>query len=119
VLSAPVASALRDVIGLANRAVHGEYVEPEAGQELATLGLRLVSELQQTYVERVLKPVESVVIQQQEVDAYIAARYRVTTVVPLVDKPTRNTYVFDQPAMNSFLENYKEYAEFIIAVERL
>jgi len=119
VLSGSVASALRDVIGLANRAVHGEYVESQAAEELAKLGLRLVSELQQTYVQRVLKPLESVVIQSAEVDGYSAARYRVTTIVPLVDKPTRNTYIFDQLAMNSFLENYKEYAEFIVAVERL
>src|SRR5207249_1085169 len=49
VLSGPVAGALRDVVALANRAVHGEYVEPPAARDLATLGVRLVAELQQVY----------------------------------------------------------------------
>lgn len=119
VLSGPVAGVLRDVIALANRAVHGEYVEAPAAQELATLGVRLVSELQQLYFERILRPVESAVIQQEEVDRYSTARYRVTTIVPLVENPTKNTYILDQNALNSFLEGYEEYAEFIVAIERL
>jgi hypothetical protein len=119
VLTDSVASALRDVITLSNRAVHGERVEPTAAEELAVLGGRLVRELQQVYLERILRPVESAVITQEEVDRYRTARYRVTTVVPLVEKPTRNTYIFDQDALESFLEGYAEYAEFIVAIERV
>lgn len=119
VLSPQMAGALRDVIALANRAVHGEYVEASAAQDLARLGVRLASELQQLYMERVLRPVERVVIPPAEVDRYATARYRVTTIVPLVDNPTRNTYILDQNELDSFLEGYEEYAEFIVAVERL
>jgi hypothetical protein len=49
----------------------------------------------------------------------VSARYRVTTVVPLVEKPIKNTYVFDQDTLDSFLEGYEEYAEFIVAVEKV
>jgi hypothetical protein len=45
------------------------------------------------------------------------ARYRVTTVVPLVTHPTRNMYMVNQEALDSFLEGYDEYAEFLVAVE--
>lgn len=119
VLTGSVASALRDVITLANRAVHGENVEPGAAEQLALLGVRLVRELQQLSLERVLHPVESVVISRDEVERYAAARYRVTTIVPLVENSIRNTYIFDQEALDSFLEGYEEYAEFIVAVEQV
>ena len=118
-VSGQMAGALRDVIALANRAVHGEYVETSAAQDLASLGTRLAAELQHLYTERVLRPVVKVVIPPEEVDGYAAARYRVTTIVPLVDNPTSNTYIFAQTELDSFLEGYEEYAEFIVGVERL
>ena len=46
VLSSSIADALRDVIALANRAVHGERVEPAAAEALALLGIRLTRELE-------------------------------------------------------------------------
>lgn len=116
-LSRPIASALRDVIGLANRAVHGERVDTEAAQELALLGARLTNEVQQLYADRVLRPIDTAVITQEEVKRHLAGRYRVTTIVPLVTNPTRNTYVVNQEALDSFLEGYDEYAEFLVAVE--
>ncbi len=119
VLRGSVASALRDVISLANRAIHGERVEPAAAEDLALLGTRLVNELKQTYLEHILKPVERAVITTEEVDQYRSAKFKVTTIVPLVDNPTRNTYVLDQDALESFIEGYQEYAEFIIAIEKI
>lgn len=119
VLRGPVASSVRDVITLANRAVHGERIEPNAAEELAILGVRLVHEIQQAYLEHLLQPVEKDVITPQEVDRYRSARYRVTTIVPLVENPTRNIYVFDQEALESFLEGYEECAEFIVSVEQI
>ncbi len=118
VLSGSVAGALREVIGLANRAVHGQRVESGAAEQLALLGVRLIRELQQLSIERVLRPVDTVVISPEEVEQYSSARFRVTTVIPLVEKPTRNTYVFTQEALDSFLEGYEEYAEFVVAIER-
>jgi len=119
VLRGSVASALRDVISLANRAIHGERVEPAAAEDLALLGTRLVNELKQTYLEHILKPVERAVITTEKVDQYRSAKFKVTTIVPLVDNPTRNTYVLDQDALESFIEGYQEYAEFIIAIEKI
>ena len=115
-LSGSVASALRDVITLANRAVHGERMELAAAEELALLGVRLVHEVQQINIERILRPVESKIITPEEVDRYRTARYRVTTIVPLVENPTENSYVFDEEGLESFLDGYEEYAEFIVAI---
>jgi hypothetical protein len=119
VLRGPVASSVRDVINLANRAVHGERVEPNTAEELAILGIRLIHEIQQAYLDHLLKPIEKEVITEHEVNRYRAAQYRVTTIVPLVENPKKNIYVFDQEALESFLEGYEEYAEFIVGVERI
>lgn len=119
VLSPSLASALREVIALANRAVHGERVESADAEQLAVLGVRLIHEVQQLYVERILRPFETVVITGNEVNKYSTSRYKVTTVVPLVENPTKNTYIFDQNALDSFLDGYEEYAEFIVSVEKL
>lgn len=119
VLSPSLASALREVIALANRAVHGERVESADAEQLAVLGVRLIHEVQHLYVERILRPFETVVITGNEVNKYSTARYKVTTVVPLVENPTKNTYIFDQNALDSFLDGYEEYAEFIVSVEKL
>ena len=76
-------------------------------------------EIQQAYLEHLLQPVEKDVITPPEVDRYRSAMYRVTTIVPLVENPTRNIYLFDQEALESFLEGYEEYAEFIVSVEQI
>lgn len=119
VINGPVAGALRDVIGLANRAIHGERVDRDTSEDLAILGVRLVEELQFIYHDRAVAPIERTEISAEERDGFSAARYRVTTVVPAVDSPYRNVYVMDQEAFDTLLEGYDEYAEFIVGVERI
>ncbi len=41
-----IATPLQDVVGLANRAVHGEYVQREAAEEIAEVGVRVLDALQ-------------------------------------------------------------------------
>lgn len=118
-LTQPMADALRSVITLANRAIHGEYAEPETAERLALLGARLTEEIQQLTQDRVLAPAKRDVITHEERGWYSEARYRVTTIVPLVDNPTRNTYLMDQDGLDAFLEGYETYAEFLIGIEPL
>lgn len=119
VLSPSVASALRDVIALANRAVHGERVDPDAAKQLAVLGTRLVYEVQQLCAGRSLNPIEKVVISREEVERYLTPQYKVATVVPLDKNPTKNTYILDQNALKEFLAGYEQYAEFVVSIERI
>jgi hypothetical protein len=119
VLSSQIAGVLRDVIGLANRAVHGEYVEPSAAHDLAVLGVRLAEELQHIYMERLLRPVEKIAIPLEEAEEYVKAKYRVTTVVVRRwESPKLNTYILTQKELDTFLKGYEEYAEIIVAMER-
>lgn len=117
VLPPHVAGALRDVIALANRAVHGEPVEPRAAEDLALLGIRLIREVQHLTFERALRPSDTAEITPADAEAYQGAMYRVTTVVPLAEHPVRNTYVLDQQGLDAFLEGYHEYGEFLVAIE--
>jgi len=118
-LSPSMAEALRSVTALANRAIHGEYAEPETAERLALLGARLTEEIQDLALEKVVTPSERVVISNEQMDRYRGMRYRVTTVTPLVESPTCNTYLLDQEGLDLFLEHYVEYAEFLIGIEPL
>lgn len=41
-----VAAPLQDALGLANRAVHGQYVNREAAEEIAEVGVRFLEALE-------------------------------------------------------------------------
>jgi hypothetical protein len=41
-----IAAPLQDVLGLANRAIHGEYVQREAAEEIAEVGVRVLEALE-------------------------------------------------------------------------
>jgi hypothetical protein len=41
-----IAAPLQDVLGLANRAVHGQYVKREAAEEIAEVGVRVLEALE-------------------------------------------------------------------------
>lgn len=116
VLRESVAVAIRDVMALANRAIHGERVEREAAEQLALLGTRLIGELQSIHTDTA---VSSEVISNEEADEFQSSRYRVVTVVPYVENPVKKTYVLSQSALDDLLEGYGEYAEFVVSVERL
>ena len=110
-------SSLNDVIGLANRAVHGEFIRDKDAENLATIGVRLLDELRYIYREKVVSPIQTNVITHQRLDEFANAKYKVRTVVPLVDEPYTNTYILDQSALDDLLDGYEEYAEFIVSVE--
>ena len=115
----PVASAIRDVLPLANRAVHGEYVRQEDAEQIATLGVRLLTELRHAYRERLVQPVRRRIISDDERDTAEGAKYRVKTIVPLLDEPYELEYILNQEGLDELLEGYSEHAEFITHVEKI
>lgn len=119
VLPTEIAGAIDDIVPLANRAVHGERVRSSDAQELAELGVRVIEELKGLYGDKLtdVKKVEP--IDKCEVDLLMDARYRVETVVPLVNEPYRNVREVNQEGLTSLLEGYEEYAEFIVRVDKI
>jgi hypothetical protein len=55
-LSRDVATSLKEVLSIANRAVHGELVTAESAEMLSSLGVRLIEELWDIYKEKCLSP---------------------------------------------------------------
>jgi hypothetical protein len=119
-LPAKLIESLRDVIVIADRAVHGEQVSQAAANNLANVGVKLLKELKMIYGEKVSKPEDTFIISDADRDRLMErTRYKVTTVVPLAEKPIVNVRILDQEGLDELLEGYGEYAEFLVAIEPL
>ncbi|MDA0987678.1 MAG: DUF4145 domain-containing protein [Chloroflexi bacterium] len=117
-MPAKLAEPLRDVIAIANRAVHGERVSQDAAEELVNVGVRLLEELRTIYGGMVSNPVDSFVISDSARDDFMnKTRYTVTTIVPVVKEPYMNIRILDQDGLDELLDGYGEYAEFLVAIE--
>jgi hypothetical protein len=119
VLAPEVAAAIRDILPLANRAAHGETVRPQDAEVLARLGVRVLLEIRSSYFESVLAPVEVVPLSADDLNLFLSARYRITTIIPAMENPTLRTRVVDQEGLDELLEGYDEYAEFLVSIEPL
>ena len=119
ILPTQLSGPLREVISLCNRAVHGEYVRPVDARSIIDIGIRVLEEIDLILEEFIVKPTETQPISSVDVSAYMGAQYRVTTVVPLVENPVRNVRVLDQEGLDTFLEGYDEYAEFLVGIDKV
>jgi hypothetical protein len=109
-----VASTTRQVVSVCNRAMHGEEIRPRDATSVVESASFLLYELSSYLDEYKYKPRESVEVSPSEIDEYRNAQYRLTTLVPLADKPLKNVYMVDQEELDEFLEGYNEYAEFVV-----
>jgi len=62
--------------------------------------------------------IESKAIENGEVNIYMSSKYRVKTIIPFKENPVMNVYLFTKDELNTFLEGYDQYAEFIVSVEQ-
>ena len=63
--------------------------------------------------------IDSKIIESDELDIYKSSEYQVKTIVPYLENPKMNTYLFDQGELDQFLKDYATFAEFIISVEQV
>lgn len=120
ILDQALGSSLLDVIAICNRAIHGEDIRDVDARQIAETGTELLEALERTLRDyAVMHPVASVVISNEEADTAQSARYRLTTVVPLVDEPKQNVYELTQEELDDFFEGYSEFAEFAVRLERI
>ena len=117
ILPSQLSGPIQDLFSLANRAIHGEYVRKADAKRILEIGTRILEEIDLIIEEFVLKPIETQSISDGDVRSAGEAKYRVTTIVPLVENPIRKVYIFDQEGLDMFLEGYNEYAEFLVGIE--
>ncbi|HKO95409.1 MAG TPA: hypothetical protein VJU86_00345 [Pyrinomonadaceae bacterium] len=113
-----IARTTREVVSICNRALHGEDIRQTDAESVLESGAFLLYELSSYLDEYKYKPTESTSISLETVADFQKARYRITSVVPLVNNPKRNIYLVDQEELDEFLEGYNEYAEFIVEIVR-
>jgi len=111
-------ASLLDVIGICNRAIHGEDIRDVDAQQIARSGVELLDALDRVVrTFAVTHPVKTMVVANEERDRLEQARFRLTTIVPLVENPQRLEYLLSQAELDEFLDGYSEFAEFVIGVE--
>jgi hypothetical protein len=115
-----LSSALRSVVAICNRAIHGEDIREVDARQIIDAGIDLIEDLDRRIREdATVHPLEKSVITPGELDGFRNARYRLTTIIPLVDKPERHVYVMTQDELDTFFDGYSEFAEFAVALEML
>ena len=114
-----VARSTREVLSLCNRAIHGEEIRQQDAVSVVEAGSILLYELSFTASDYVLKPAEVIEINPLELDMFINAKYRVTTITPTVEMPKKNIRIVDQEGLNELVKGYENYAEFIVQVEKI
>ena len=119
ILPAQLSGSLQEVISLCNRAVHGEYVRPADAMSIIDDGIRILEKIDSILEEFIVTPMETQALSPADVSAYRGAKYRVTTVIPLVENPVRNVRILDQEGLYVFLEGYDEYGEFLVSIEKI
>lgn len=119
VLPSQLSVPLREMVYLCNRAIHGEYVRPDDARSIVDMGIQVFEHIASIVEEFTVKPIETKPISPSEVQAYMDTKYRVTTIVPLVDNPIRNVRILDQEGLDRLLEGYNEYAEFLVSIEKI
>lgn len=112
-------SLIKEVLFVANRAIHGESIEKKEAVRLIEYGRRIIEELDNVTIKRALGSMEKkVVITNKELDSYQEGNYILKTVISYVEKPEMRTYILNQAELESFLQGYDEYAEFIVGLEK-
>jgi len=118
VLPTQLSGPIREVFYLCNRAVHGEQVRPDDARSIVGIGIQVLEHINSIVKEFMVKPIETNTISSTEAQAYMDAKYRVTTVVPLVENPVLNVRILDQEGIDALIEGYEEYAEFLVGIEK-
>ena len=117
IITPEIGKALREVIGICNRAIHGESISNEGAETIIELGVELLEDLYWLLKDQLITgPIvkENIISLEDSKNYYHNKKYRLTSIIPLAENPKRVVRELDQEQLDEMLENYQEYAEFII-----
>ncbi|MCF7892342.1 MAG: hypothetical protein K9L87_04860 [Candidatus Omnitrophica bacterium] len=118
ILSTKISHSLREVVSICNRAIHGEEIRKQDVEIIIHIGVELLNFLYTETPNIITKETEEIIIDNKNVDEYMSAKYKVTTVVPLVEKPKKKIYILNQQELDEFFDGYNEFAEFIVGIKK-
>lgn len=119
ILPTDISTPTRNVIQICNRAIHGEDIREQDARSVIEIGVSLLREISFSLQDYILEPSETEIIDEVILNEFEDAKYRVTTVVPLVNKPYKVIRILDQEGLGQLLEGYSEYAEFIVDITKI
>lgn len=111
--------SLNQVIGICNRAIHGESISEESAETIVNLGVALLEELSfdlELQISSGTIKSEEVITQEELHEYFENKKYRLTTIIPLVENPKKVVRELTQEQLENLLEGYEEYAEFVIGL---
>lgn len=114
-----LAEPLHHILRISNRAIHGERIEKEEAKRALKMGNKLIQELEAKFLDLSSNLIRKEDIESHEVRNFWESEYKVTTIVPLVDEPYKNVYIFNKAELDTFLEDYGMIGEFVISVEKI
>jgi hypothetical protein len=111
---------INDITSILNRVIHGEAIPAEVDiDSVIEAGIAILNELDFVFYDNFVEPGLTKIISKKELKKYMDAKYEVTTVVPLEEKPYVNKRTLNQQQLNSFLEGYDEYTEFLVKIGKV
>jgi len=117
IISTGVGKSLTEVISICNRAIHGETISEDSANTIVSLGIDLLEEIYWAVQDQITSGSiisEEVITNSESESYYQAKRYRLTSVIPLVENPKKVVRELTQEQLDELLEGYHEYAEFIV-----
>lgn len=117
IINHDIGKALREVIALCNRAIHGESLSEEGARAIVDVGINLLEELYWLAITQASDGtvvLEEIITPEQSDDYYHSKRYRLTSIKPYVEHPKKVVRELTQEQLNEVLQGYEEHAEFIV-----
>lgn len=117
IINHDIGKALREVIALCNRAIHGESLSEEGARTIIDVGINLLEELYWLAIIQASDGtvvLEEIITPEQSDDYYHRRRYRLTSIKPYVEHPKKVVRELTQEQLNEVLQGYEEHAEFIV-----
>ena len=109
-----------DINSILNRVMHSGDILTEAKVDnILGIGIKILEELDHIFYDKLVEPVSKKVVSKKKLAEYMNAKYKVVSVVPLVEKPYVNKRVLNKEQLDQFLDGYDEYAEFLVEIKKL
>lgn len=114
-----VRNMILEITSILNRVVHGEVPTETKIDIVLDIGVKIINKLDNIFYEKVIKPSSEKVLSKKELEGYLEAVYKVTSIVPLLKKPYLNKRILNQEQLDLFIEGYDEYAEFLVEIKKV
>lgn len=108
-----------DTLDVLNRAVHGDEIPEESVFEnILNISLGIVNNLDNIIYGEFMEPFKTEKLTEKEVQVLLDSDFEVSTIIP-DGKPVLQIRKLNQEQLDTFLEDYEEYAEFLVGIKKL